>query len=200
MGEYATLGGQRVKIGTCEEMFYLRHNQRHLVKAESGNVNVADLAIAAELRFRFPWPDEDGVEVGAFDPFERAVAIDGLTVPPDVEHCAIQFTASAGYLLSLPCPESTAFPAGLRFHRNGFAGAVQLVQQKPTLDGRTLRAIFRCGGCGAKWRADTWAEVEPAVVALRSMADAENRRAAWWHEIADRLAAGYPDATQVLAV
>ena len=31
MGEYANYMGERVKIGTCEDMLYLRWDQRHLV-------------------------------------------------------------------------------------------------------------------------------------------------------------------------
>ena len=31
MGEYASYLGERIKIGTCENMYYLRADQRHLV-------------------------------------------------------------------------------------------------------------------------------------------------------------------------
>ena len=58
MGEYAKHKGEEIKIGTCENMYYLRFDQRHKVKALPGNVdpNGAD---AYALRFRFPWPNED---------------------------------------------------------------------------------------------------------------------------------------------
>ncbi len=36
MGEYAIYRGERIKIGTCEDMYYLRPDQVHLVKRVSG--------------------------------------------------------------------------------------------------------------------------------------------------------------------
>ena len=40
MGEYAKLKstGQSIKIGTCEHMYHLRHDQRHIVAKERGKV------------------------------------------------------------------------------------------------------------------------------------------------------------------
>src|SRR5437016_4579142 len=77
MGEYAQYGGQDVKIGTCEDMYYLRYDQRWQVQALDGNVNpVLDVA---HLRFRFPWPDEDTIPPGA-DGFHAKGYHRGLTV------------------------------------------------------------------------------------------------------------------------
>lgn len=210
MGEYATLrrNGENIKIGTCEDMYYLRHNQRNQVTAELGSVDPNNPATASELRFRFPWPDEDALEAGDDGPghrYHRGVYVPGATVPAGgVEHYTVQFKADAGYLVSLPCPEGQpdAIP-GLTIHRNGFSGAVHLVSQKPTPDGTTLRAIFRCGGCGVMWRAETWADAEPYVVALRAEADSRDRQGqhngtgaadrCFWDQVADRLTDGYPE-------
>jgi hypothetical protein len=107
MGEYAIHNGEQVKIGTCEEMYYLRADQAHLVRHLSGNVDPVRDRLA--LRFRFPFPDEDGVSPGGagFDPFERGIAIRGVRPPAEgVEHHTVQFSARPGYLLSLPCPEA----------------------------------------------------------------------------------------------
>lgn len=209
MGEYAKFRGESVKIGTCEDMYYLRHDQRHQVEAEPGNVH--PVRQATEIRFRFPFPDEDYIEPGAFDPYGRGVAVHGLQPPEGVEHYSVQFRADAGYLLSLPCPESFPREAnsstlvnGLNVVRNGFSGQVKIVQQRQLPDG-TLAVVCQCGGCGAKWRLSTWEEAEPLVVALRSEADREARRfaptpegkegneraARFWHQMADRVTAGY---------
>lgn len=219
MGEYATLrrNGESIKIGTCEDMYYLRYNQREQVTALSGSVNPNDPATASELRFRFPWPDEDALEAGDDGPdhrYHRGVHVPGATVPADTEHYTVQFKADAGYLVSLPCPESKdsawirlakadGTMGQVTIHRNGFSGAVHLVSQKPTPDGTTLRAIFRCGGCGAMWRAETWADAEPYVVALRAEADSRERQGqhngtgaadrCFWDQVADRLTDGYPE-------
>src|SRR3990167_2579485 len=89
MGEYATRGKDRIKIGTCEDMYYLRFDQRDRVQHEPGNVapNGED---AYGLRFRFPWPDEDHVAPGGEEfhanGYHRAIAVYGIQPPTEVEH------------------------------------------------------------------------------------------------------------------
>jgi hypothetical protein len=190
MGEYASYAGQRVKIGTCENMYYLRADQRHRVGALSGNVDpVKD---APEIRFRFPFPDEDHVEPGAFDRYDRTVGLHGIEVPTEVEHGTVQFVAP-GYNVCLPCPESAAGKAsGLRIHRNGHPGTVQISQQRRVNQQWVL--IARCGGCDYPYRYPTLAEVEPVLVCLRSYADREpegSSARAFYHAMADRILAGY---------
>lgn len=205
MGEYAKLKstGERVKIGTCENMYYLRADQIGDVVAVGDSVDPAG-EYQGELRFRFPWPDEDGVAPGAFeDPF-RARAVHGVDLP-DIEHGIVQFVAQAGYNVCLPCPEGPS-SHGLNVHRNGFKGAVKIVQQR-YWQGQ-LVTVCECGGCGHKYRLETWAMAEPVVVALRSEADRKQAEfdlhaqrqgiaslpchdARMLHTIADRITAGY---------
>ena len=194
MGEYARYNGQHIKMGTCEDMYYLRADQRHLVQPELGSVdpNGPD---AYSLRFRFPWPQEDDVAPGAFEDYCKAGAVPGATVPEGVEHYTVQFSASAGYLTSLPCPEGPG-PHPTFVHRNGFAGAVLLEQQKLLPDGR-LVPVCRCRGCGAKYRIEEPAEIEARAVAFRSEGDRRERDGAhngpgkadrqFWDEVADRV-------------
>lgn len=196
MGEYAIRSSdqQEIKIGTCEDMYYLRAEQRQQVRPLQGNVN-PNFTDAYSLRFRFPWPDEDGTQPGEFENYDRAVTVSGFTVPEGVEHYTVQFSAQAGYLLSLPCPEGPS-SHGLTIGRNGFAGAVQLTQQKLLADGR-LVPVCRCAGCGAAWRMEDQSEIEALAVAFRTEGD---RRAqtygcgpqdgAFWHAIADRILLG----------
>ncbi len=86
MGEYAKYNGREVKIGTCENQYYLRADQARSVQPLRGNVDpVKD---AAAIRFRFPFPDEDQVGPGAFkDPF-RVVEVNALLSPLLVKHAA----------------------------------------------------------------------------------------------------------------
>lgn len=203
MGEYArTRKGEDVKIGTCEDMYYLRYDQREMVRAIQGSCDpVRD---AGALRFRFPWPDEDHVPPGGAEfsdnGYHRSIAVDGFTAQ-DVEHYTVQFTAHAGYLTSLPCPESGAYSGGagcgprvleahpINVHRNGFSGAVHLVAQR-WIEGKGLVPVLRCGGCGAMWREEDPARIEELAVAFRSMADREAKRGgrpAFYHAIADRV-------------
>ena len=208
MGEYAKYNGQSVKIGTCEDMYYLRYADRYKVQPEPGNVDPARQATS--LRFRFPWPDEDAIARPGHDneshDYDRSLAVPSMKMPSGVEHYTVQFSSPKGYLVSLPCPEGqdadwlrlhkpdgTQSPVAI--HRNGFAGAVHLCQQKELADGRVV-PILKCGGCGGRWRMEDPAEIEALVVAFRSAADradADTRdgrdaRSRGWHLIADRLA------------
>jgi hypothetical protein len=179
MGEFATVKatGERVKIGTCEDMLYLRWDQRQEVSYEDG--------FDGTERFRFPWPDEDGTEPGAFDDPDRGFPLFGFEQPADLEHGSAQFASTyrRGYLLSLPCPEGPNAPEGIA--RNGYGGPCSLIQQ--AWRGGRLVGIARCNGCGAAYRLEDGYE-EAAAVALRSEAD---RGRPSVHVIADRLLAGY---------
>jgi hypothetical protein len=211
MGEYAIYKGQQIKIGTCEDMYYLRADQAHLVTPMHGSVH--PIKDAGEIRFRFPFPDEDHIEPGHFDDHSRSRRIPGLKPPKeDISHGMVQFVARPeGYLVSLPCPEGpeaidddgmgVKLKNGVRIGRNGFRGAVHLVQQR-LWEGK-LVGICECGGCGRKYRLETLEMAEEVAVALRSEADEQNRVAERngtpgnaevarrIHEIADRLLAGY---------
>lgn len=197
MGEYASFHGEHVKIGTCEDMYYLRFDQRRLVGFVTGNVDVQDHQTVLGLRFRFPWPDEDNIAPGGFDDFDRSVWIPGAKVPEGVEHGAVQFTAH-GYNLCIPCPEGSGVPP-VKVFRNGFGGSVRLVRQKLLRDGR-LVPILKCGGCGHLWRVEEESEIEELAVLLRAEGDkrrpdtrtqsGEQIGHRWWHEIAGRMLAG----------
>lgn len=215
MGEYARIkGGGRVKIGTCEDLLYLRFDQLDLLRDGPRPAGDSDPRQALDVyRFRFPWPDEDFVQPGMFDDPFRSVGIYGVTVPDGVEHGTCQFTSNhpRGYVVSLPCPEAGGLvdpPEGsvLKVHRNGHPGPVQLTGQA-VRHGR-LVAICKCGGCGRTYNVPTIEDAEPMLVSLRSRADREREEwerarnrdpelperchaAEWWTAVADRIAAGY---------
>lgn len=184
MGEYATYCGQSIKIGTCEDMLYLRADQAKSVRRESGSVD--PIANAESIRFRFPFRWEDDRKPGSYeDPFKR-VSIPGMFAPEELreEHYSVQFTASQGYVMSIPCPEGCGehTPSswggrdttvnGVKVHRNGFAGSVFISQQK-LVDGQ-LWPILECA-CGLKWRVP---EDEAATLldALDAAAKSERQR------------------------
>lgn len=189
MGEYATRkrDGERVKIGTCESMYYLRFEQADQVDPEPGNVDpVKD---APGLRFRFPFPDEDGTRPGEFDRYNRGIPIDGLEAGPEVRHEGAHFTAP-GYQMTLPCPEGPGFPSSLPLRRNGLPGQVVLTAHRYRPELGRLVPVFRCGGCGAMWREEDPAELDRITVLIRNTADKcrEEADAKYWHTVADRLA------------
>lgn len=172
MGEYARYNGESIKIGTCEDMYYLRADQALSVSAEDGSVDPLG-EYAGPIRFRFPFPDEDDVEPGAFDRYDRGIGIEHVSAPEDLagEHYTVQFVAqSHGYNVCLPCPEDGEAGHGLTVHRNGFAGATFLVQQR-LVDGRLL-PILRCA-CGMSWRVEDPADL---LESLEATAIASVRR------------------------
>jgi|SRR5215216_7670035 len=209
MGEYAKYNGQEIKIGSCEDMMYLRADQAMKVQPVYGSVDPARRA--DKIRFRFPWPGEDHIAPGAFDDYDKTVAVPGLEVPADFgDHCRVQFVARRGYNVMLPCPESKEGKENDQIRRNGFAGAVKIAQQR--LVGDLLVLICECGGCGARYRLPTLEDAEPVIVAIRTTADRRAKlegtsidcggpSAAWWHKIADRILAGYdPDTAKSLGL
>ena len=190
MGEYALFNGESIKIGTCEDMYYLRFDQRHMVTPVEGNVDpVKD---AAELRFRFPFPDEDDKEPGDFSDHDRAVTVN-CTLPcmaEKVNHRSIQFHAT-GMNVCLPCPDGTESIAGVRIHKNGYRGNVRISQQR-LVDDRLL-LICQCGSCGAAFRLPTLDEAQPVIDALRAIAERSNEKpvTGFHYAMSHRIMAGY---------
>ena len=212
VGEYARRksDGAEVKIGTCENMYYLRADQVRQVEAIPNSLDPNDPETQRSIRFRFPWPDEDGRLPGEYDSdFDRAIAAPGATAPLDVDHGTVQFIAQAGYNVCLPCPESRDAdwlrllkpdgPTPVAIHRNGFPGAVLLVQQKRLADGR-LVPVCRCGGCGYPYRIEEPAEIEALALSFRKEADSREQMGKrhgtgeadrkFWDAIADRVLEG----------
>lgn len=201
MGEYAKLmgTGEEVKIGTCENMYYLRFDQRHQVWPQSGSLNPGAADELAVIRFRFPWPDEDGTPPGSFDDPFRRLAVHG-PAPEGVEHGIVQFVATReGYNVCLPCPEGPdADTHGLKVHRNGFAGPSFLCQQA-VRNGR-LVAIMECV-CGHKYNLPTIEDAEPVISDLLDKAEYESRndnqpRARYLIEVARRIRVGYSEVIE----
>jgi hypothetical protein len=170
MGEYAKLKGtgKEVKIGTCEDMLYLRYDQREQVWAQHGNVDPMNAEHQTSIRFRFPWPDEDATQPGEFaDPFRRLAV--HVPAPEGVEHGHVQFVAQReGYNVCIPCPEGPDTGHGLRVNRNGFAGPSFLVQQ--AVRGGRLVAIMECV-CGRRYNLPTIVDAEPVCLELLDRAE-----------------------------
>jgi hypothetical protein len=174
MGEYAKFAGKDIKIGTCEDMYYLRFDQRGYITATNGSVNPNSAKDQAVIRFRFPWPDEDKSLPGGngpeFDPF-RTLRIDDVKSPEDADHSSIQFSARNGYLVSLPCPEGTKQIDGLVIHKNGYGGAVHLFQN--AVRSGKLVPVFQCGACQTMWRIEEESELEPYVKSMEARIERE---------------------------
>lgn len=204
MGEYATdtMTGERVKIGTCEDLLYLRHDQLDRVAARDRSESAPREHLDV-YRFRFPWPDEDGTAPGQFDNPFRSL---GVHVDPcqQIEHRTRQFKGDGGYLVMLPCPEARADETPATFQHNGYQGPVKITGQ--AVRNGNLALICECNGCGATYHLPTWEDAAPVVLALVERALEELKRptpdesrAKWYRTIADRIRAGYKDAPAEVA-
>jgi hypothetical protein len=215
MGEYAIRKSDKaeIKIGTCEQMYYLRADQVGLILPLSGSVNPARIRDAESIRFRFPFPQEDNIKPGDFDNFDYGLGLYGVEPPEDIDHHSLQFTRnypqSGGVLLSIPCPrskEGKEKPMGVSY--NGYAGPVHIHSQR--LVNCQLVLILRCGDCGALYRVPTLEECQPVLDILEKEAkqrDHETRIANerpgavqcvssgdYYREVARRIVAGYTDS------
>lgn len=212
MGEYAKLNGQSVKIGTCEQMYYLRADQVQLIEPERNSVNPKIKEHAEQIRFRFPFPQEDNEQPGGFYSlgYDYGMGLYGVEVPEEVEHHSLQFTrnypSAGGILLSAPCPRSKEGKAsGLKFHYNGYSGAAQIHSQR--LVNGQLRLVMKCGDCGALWRCDSLEDCKDVLAALEKEAQQRDHETTianarpgaiqcksqgdFYREIARRIEAGY---------
>ena len=201
MGEYAIFKGEQVKIGTCESMYYLRASQARDVEPVAGSLDPWKDRL--EIRFRFPFPDEDTCEPGGFDgDYGRGFNAPGFELGSDYTGHGTMQLIQTGWNVSLPCPLGTDHIEGVKIHRNGGSDGVEIVQQKYQESGE-LWTVVRCAACSGSWRLP-WSDAERLVVALRSAADRQvygredtmeyyygEERRAMMHEIAYRVARGY---------
>lgn len=186
MGEYARFNGQRVKIGTCEDMYYLRADQIDKVTGYTFRYE--------SIGFRFPFPDEDHVAPGDFHNPSRALGVYGVEPPAELDHSKIQFRALAGILVNLPCPYSSEGRAsGVTYLFNGYSGPVRIAQQRAWSG--CWATVLACGACNAPYRLETIEDAQPVIDALNTKADGEDRWHAGsgglWRQVAERIAAGY---------
>jgi hypothetical protein len=175
MGEFSRRisDGAEIKIGTCEEMLYLRFEDRHKVAALRGSVDVNDPKQAGKLLYRLPFPDEDGIQPGDYkEPF-RAQRLydahgdefraDSLADQPGV----MQLSHKSGLLLNVRCYHGIRLPEvgpGIRAFWNGKSWSLELAFLRATFEtgadfGRLiLHPVIQCQHCRKCWRAD-WTEV-----------------------------------------
>jgi hypothetical protein len=178
MGEYAIRKSDNteIKIGTLEDMYYLRFEDRDKVTHKPGNVDpVRD---ACELRFRLPFPDEDNTPIGQYGNHTRGQRLYKPTLDAqgkvtghedftDAETASdagiIQFSHDCGLLLNVPCYHGAKLPAvgpDVRAFWNGKSHTLELYQLRPVMVDGVLRVfpVVHCRFCGHAWRYK-WADV-----------------------------------------
>jgi len=167
MGEYAKYNGNEIKIGTCEQMFYLRWEDRGKVQKIP---NSLDPARIMGLYFRLPFPDEDAIGPGGYKDYARGLRLykpgeygcDDYRDPELAETPGIvqlHHQPSGLLLLNVQCFHGEKLPdcgPNVRAFWNGKGHSYELSSVKTTAEG--LFPIIRCRHCRTAWRRD-WAEL-----------------------------------------
>ena len=172
MGEYAVHRKERIKIGTCESMYYLRYEDRFKVAHESGNV---DPSREMNLFWRLPYPDEDSNGPGNYREYNRGLRL----CKPASEHdqkrghmmddfiCfdlgrrpgKLSLSHPSGLRVTVPCYHGERLPeesGGVSYGWNGKDWAYELAFLKNAATG--VAPIVRCRHCGNLWSFD-WVDV-----------------------------------------
>lgn len=182
MGEYAKLqNGTEIKIGTCQNMYYLRYDDRNKVKPLNGSVNPQkDLG----LRFRVPFPDEDNVEPGYYlDAFRGEPLISDerqyFKIDEELQPGMIQLTHASGLLINVPCYHGQKLPdvgPDCKAFWNGKGFSFELKSIKNTEEG--LVPVIGCKHCNSQWSAE-WALVMPYIQDKTLKSRLENYAEEW---------------------
>lgn len=165
MGQYYN----GVKIGTCENMYYMRMTQAEKLRGatDDDGVKFSDYLADGVTRWRFPWPDEDGCEkAGLFysnvSYFNRGYT---LRVPADVDinHANRVCIQTKGCNVFIPCIHSQQWrdvaAAGVSLSHGEHAQKI-IVRYDAMRDGE--RAIlFECTFCEQLQRAsrEDWQKI-----------------------------------------
>ena len=177
MGKYAKLKttSEEIKIGTCENMYYLRFEDRHKVIYDSSFTG---------YRFRLPFVDEDKIDIGNYHDYDRGIDLiptydeetesysyfDDIYKEQYQEHKGlIQLKhENSGLMINASCYHGYKLPDNndskdLKAFFNGASSSnFELSQVKIHLNEETkvkeLIPIVRCKHCKMPFRAD-WASV-----------------------------------------
>lgn len=151
MGEYAKRksDGEQVKIGTCEDMYYLRFEDKHLVEPCEGS--------SFGYRFRLPFPDEDNLRPGDYADHDRTFPLIGFVWNARAEDVGkVQLSNGTGVRISVDCFHGEKTPELGKANIHSFPRKYELYMIRE--DKGKLWPVVRCAHCQDQWRAD-WEHV-----------------------------------------
>lgn len=189
MGEYY----KGHKIGTCEELLYIRHAELLQLKHEKNNADIGmSVYLQDNFQYRFPWPDEDSAPFPARRDAFRSIL---FTAPADLDytHTTRPVSVKVDDLyfkmdVFLPCPASRAF-ASLNLRTSPTPPhPVKLFMQ--IMAHGALFSLFHCAYCGAGFYCDDPAELAMIKEAIRGQyitESADQGTKDFYQKIIDRL-------------
>ena len=159
MGEY--LNG--IKLGTCEDLYYVRLTDLQRMKGAGDYLTPAN-----GYRYRFPFPEEDTMQAGNYDPYNKGYPVSlsqtaspklyALMTSADYKHMTVCHSASYhgthNVNMIMPCPLSKEFSntKEIRLSAGGASIAV-VIEQLKWVDGE-IWTVISCPYCEAKIRLD----------------------------------------------
>jgi hypothetical protein len=156
MGEFAKRisDGQEIKIGTCENMYYIRYEDRSKVLQLP---NSLDCSEQLNLYWRLPFPDEDNIDIGNYGNYTRAYTLFDFRIEGSEQYPGrFQMHHENGLLLSVACYHGVKLPEASEDFRPAWNGcdpsAFALYSILNTKEG--IRFSIKCRWCGKGWLAD----------------------------------------------
>ena len=192
MGEYIEDRGDVMKLGTCEDLYYVTYDDLKTIVDTCARLYPNNLQPRAYLgngfRYRFPFPDRNGKPDNKED-FDRGELV---TVPDEIlfdgEHYVIAKSlkpkSSFGFNINamITCPfDPKADPES--YSRGPHTPVVEIVQQK-VVEGCLWRGV-RCPYWRIKWR------LTPREGWLLAEHVRKGYGDKYYHQIADMLEEGY---------
>lgn len=165
MGQYIKFKNQEVKIGTCEDCYYITFQQMTENKSRFSDIGDGNaqsyLKVDSGYRFRFPFIDESKIEPFQFDEFHKGFLFRiPKTIGVEISHkpifTRVGFQANntqdkeAG--IEIPCPQMDDFE-GRRWSNEGIL-YIEFTQQKYVINEgvKELQTVARCPYCGTSSR------------------------------------------------
>lgn len=216
MGEYIKLDGELYKLGTCEDLYYVRFEQlaqwvcSGRAAYTPGNdqpANYLGNGDQSPYRFRFPFPDEDGrepLDTGSGFNFGRGLLV---KVAPELAQIGCEELATFAACrrsyenpghdsprFQTICPNAEQQDTLRAQWHKDLAGWLEIRQQRPF--GGALWVVVGCPFCGHLSRLMP-SEGEKFADQVAKQDNRQNRLPVDWAEVAQRIRAGYADNNPV---
>ncbi len=196
MGEYLTTHtGTRIKLGTCETLYYVRYDEV-LLESAINKPFAEYLDPKGTWIYRFPNPLEDGESVDAAnsrEPFGYPIFnVSGIDIAH--EDVCLPCGCDGAYNINVfvACPASNGIKS-YRVSQNGAAHPIKITGERIRENVKGLYTICECGYCGAAFGLDEKeAELLKAAILAHEPIEDQPKPNSWYKQFAARIKARIP--------
>jgi hypothetical protein len=165
MGEFARIDGHTRKVGTCDNMYYLRLEDAARATPEPGSISPT----LDGMKYRLPFPDEDEVPAGNYQPWNRGQRLFQTIPTPDGlpdrrewwsdpsaadDFGTVQTRHPCGLLVNVACYHGERLPepaGGFQAFWNGKEPSFYELTAVKRLVGEVF-GVVTCTACRKAWR------------------------------------------------